>query len=410
VVRHQSFFDNLAALDNDSVEWKVGLAGLGTLRLLDAAVDGPRLAQTDRTAVRVVRDSIAAVPEGDPIRGILSRVLDELENNHPSWNTIAATLVNYGRALDFDGRWALATSVFEIASQIATANGDWSIAIEANIALGGSARRAGQWKKSHAGYAEALYLAGGLGDTPSSLTVRIGMANTQLAHGNLPAADRILSDVVDEASSNGFEEIVADALHSRSSVAHRRGAVAESLTIAYEAFRKSSNPTRQDTILADIGAYFGELGMREAARDAHMIVAATSQLQWVRWQATLNLMELAYLDGAESVFDRYAVELSIAELPSQLRAYALLYTGMGCLRFGREQEGREKLAEADRYASVKGIHQVALEAEKALTHAHEFLGAPSTAADDAPELEEATTIAKSLSDLREIMLSSPQPV
>jgi hypothetical protein len=412
LLRHQSFFEALATLEKDSVEWKAGLAGLTALRLVDAATEDGRLIHSDLSARRAVREAVAALSDGDPIRGILGRLLDELDDPHPDWKAIAGTLVTYGRALDFDGRWKLATSAFEVASDISAANGAWSVAVEADIALGGSARRAGDWKKSHAGYAQALYLATGLGDTASSLTVRVGMANTHLVRGNLPDADRLLSTVVEEASAEGLDEVLADALHCRASVAHNRGNVGEALTTAYEALGKSANATRKDTILADIAAYFAELGMREAARDAHMIVAVTSRYQWIRWQATVNLMELAALDGAEAEFDRWASELSTAELDPRLRAYYLLYRGTGCLGFGREQEGRELLEEAGRFASRNGIHKVFFEAENALSRIAELMRAPPAAVttrdEDIPP--DTYDIAKSLSHLREVALSSTLPI
>jgi tetratricopeptide (TPR) repeat protein len=412
LVRHESFFDSLAVLDPHSTEWQSGLAGLGALRLVDAAIEHGHLARSDWSARRAVRDAVEAVSEGNPIRGILSRLLDEVEKPVPEWKTVAASLVSYGRALDFDGRWVLATNVFEIASEVATANGAWSVAVEANIALGGSARRAGNWKKSHAGYAEALYLAGGLGDVASSLTVRVGMANTQLARGNLVEADRLLTSVVTEADAESLHEVAADALHSLSSVQHNRGNLADAVTTAYEALGKASNPTRKDTILADIAAYFAELGMHDAARDAHLIVSVTSRYQWVRWQAMLNLMELAAQDGAEQDFDRYASELATAELDPRLRAYYLFYRGIGCLGFGREREGRESLEEAERFASVKGIHQVSFEAEKALSRTTELTRAPSAVAATHSDRVRPDTqdIANSLSHLREMALSSTQHV
>ena len=51
---------------------------------------------------------------------------------------------------------------------------------------------------------------------------------------------------------------------------------------------------------------FSELGLRDSARDTHMILTATAQTKLVRWAATLNLMELASLDGMEDAFDAYA--------------------------------------------------------------------------------------------------------
>jgi hypothetical protein len=119
--------------------------------------------------------------------------------------------------------------------------------------------------------------------------------------------------------------------------------------------------------MADIAASMIEMGMRQAARDAHMVIAATSSLQWVRWQSTINLMELAGQDGKEAAFDAYAGELKHAALDPRLRSYFLLYYGQGCLGFNRIDEGTMQLEEAQKFAAQNKINQVAFEAEKALS-------------------------------------------
>ena len=75
------------------------------------------------------------------------------------------------------------------------------------------------------------------------------------------------------------------------------GEHAEGLKLAYEALGLSTKPTERDEVLEDIAAMFVQLGMHDAARDAHLVLSATAQTKFVRWSATLNLMELASLDG-----------------------------------------------------------------------------------------------------------------
>jgi hypothetical protein len=118
--------------------------------------------------------------------------------------------------------------------------------------------------------------------------------------------------------------------------------------------------------MADIAAALGEMGMLNAARDAHLIVSMTSRYQWVRWQATINLMELASMEGMEGPFEEYASELRNAALDPRLRSYFLLYYGQGLIAFGREEEGRKFLTEARTFASRQKINQVAFEADEAL--------------------------------------------
>ena len=72
--------------------------------------------------------------------------------------------------------------------------------------------------------------------------------------------------------------------------------------------------TARERILGEIAAAYHGLGMLDAARDGYSIVAVTSPHQWVRWQATINLMELAVADCDESQFDTYVEQLSTAAL------------------------------------------------------------------------------------------------
>jgi hypothetical protein len=97
-----------------------------------------------------------------------------------------------------------------------------------------------------------------------------------------------------------------------------------------------------------------------------LIVAATAQDQWVRWQATLNLMELASIDGMQEAFDSYASELAGASLSPTWRAYFYLYLGQGHERFGRYELAVESLNEAVAFATTHQFHRVAFEAEQSL--------------------------------------------
>jgi hypothetical protein len=199
------------------------------------------------------------------------------------------------------------------------------------------------------------------------LTVQVGIANTYIAKGNLPHAQTILDDVVLQARDQHLPEVEGVALHSQSGLAQIRGDFSEGVKLAYEAFNLCAKPADRDLILADIAAGLSALGMRDAARDAHLILAATSQAKRTRWQATINLLELASLDGMEQSFDLYASELRNAPMGVWLRSHFLLIFGEGLARFGRFEAAEEMLQEAERFASANQIHRVAFEAEAALT-------------------------------------------
>jgi hypothetical protein len=337
------------------------------------------------------------------------RVVDDLRGAGPDWSKVNHSLFAYGRALDLDGSWALAVDVFDTVAEIARADRDPQLAIDATTALGGSARRSGDWDRSAEGYAEAAYLADALGDKSSGLTVRIGTANTQMARGNLPAAQLILDEVIAESTKSGLDGVSALAHHGSASIAHLQGRYADAVTLAYKALEKATNPTVRDNIMADLAAAFGAMGLYDAARDAYLVTSTTSRYQWVRWQAAINLMEMAAVEGNAESFDSYGRELRYAALDPRLRSYFLLLYGEGCQLLGRHDEGLRSISDARDFAAEHKIYQVAHDAEQALVAGEKTARAVASAKAWAnePISAEVAHVMNALSSLREAALVSP---
>ncbi|HVS61485.1 MAG TPA: hypothetical protein VHE82_12400, partial [Gemmatimonadaceae bacterium] len=214
---------------------------------------------------------------------------------------------------------------------------------------------------------QAAYVADTLGDRAGVLGVQVGIANTYMAKGNLPQAQVILDDVLVQARDQELTEVQGYALHSRASLAQRKGDNAEGVKLAYEALNLTKNPAERDLVLEDIAAMFTELGFHDAARDAHLILTATAQSKLARGSATVNLMELASLDGMKEAFDCYAHELAVSPLSPWTRAHYLLFLGEGFGRFGEFETAKEALNEAVAFAEANEIHQVSFKAQAALT-------------------------------------------
>jgi tetratricopeptide (TPR) repeat protein len=267
--------------------------------------------------------------------------------------------------------------------------------------VGGTARRNGDWETSARAYSQAAYIADTLGDRPGVLTVQVGIADTYLAKGNLPQAQTILDDVIVQARDQELPEVQGLALHSRAALASRSGEHAEALKLAYEALNLTAKPADRDVVLEDIAAIFTQMGMHDPARDALLVLTATAQMKFVRWSATLNLMELASLDGTEDAFDGYARQLARAPLGPWLRSHYLLFLGEGFNRFGRQEASVQALEETVRFAESNQIHQVAFKAQDALTAAR---SAPRTLTSFTPPPtwvpDDIATVVRAISELR----------
>jgi tetratricopeptide (TPR) repeat protein len=402
MIRHQVYFDTLGSMKEDSASWRSVFAGLSVLRLVDAYADaGSPSNPADWAQLHSVRTAIEAVGEGDPVRGVLTSVFEQATKRSAIDDTVCTALMSYGRALDYEASWALATDVFSTVAKLARPERNARLAVEAHTAVGGAARRNGDWDISARAYSQAAYIADTLGDREGVLGVQIGIANTYLAKGNLPQAQAILDDVLVQARDQQLPPIQGMALHTLAALAQRRGEYADGLKFAYEALNLVSKPTDRDFVLEDIAGLFTELGLRDSARDAHLVLTATAQTKLVRWTATLNLMELASIDGMEEAFQSYAHELAAAPLGAWVRSHYLLFLGEGLARFGHQVEAREALQEAASFADSNQIHQAAFKAHAALAalrSAREVVTAFPTPTTRVPD--DIGTVVRAISDLR----------
>lgn len=408
MLRHHAFFETLGSVSREEGLWRSTFAGLAVLRLVDQTDDsGDVTAAPPWSVLHTTREAIAALSTGDPARGILTRVVELIDSGRRISAEVGDQLMAYGRSLDVEGRWGLAAEVFRTVAARFPAPSQMRLAIESCTALGSAARHIGDWDGSARGYAEAQHLADTIGDRAASLTVQVGVAGTLMSRGNLQAADRDLDAVLEEAHATSLEHVEALALHAKASVAHSRGDYQRAVHLAYRSLELTTNRSSRERILADIAAAYAGLGMRDAARDGYSIVALTSPHQWVRWQATLNLMELAIGDGEKEAFVDYMRLTESAALDPRLRAYFLFFKALGHDRF-EMGAAHEMFDSAAQFASEHGFHQIEFEIEAAAERSR-----ANTPTDFPPAIEDrplsgdekVRSIAEALALLREAATS-----
>ena len=408
MIRHQSYFDTLGSMQEDSASWRAVFAGLSVLRLVDAYTDtGSSVDPANWAQLHSVRTAIEAVGEGDPVRGVLTNVLEEVTKRHKIDDTVSASLLAYGRALDYQAAWGLAIDVFSVVAKMTAPERNPKLAVEAHVLVGGAARRNGDWEISARAYSQAAYIADTLGDRQGVLTVQVGIANTYMAKGNLPQAQTILDDVLVQARDQELPQVQAIALHSRAALAHHKGDNSEGIKLAHEALSLTESPAERDSVLEDIAAMFTAIGLRDAARDAHLVLAATARNKMVQATGTINLMELAAVDGMSEAFDSYARELASARLSPWLRAHYLFYLGEGMDRLGRRDASEDALKEAISFADANQIHQVSFKAQSALSAVRS--AARSSKPFVAPPTwvpEEVSAVVRAMSELRKTAVAA----
>jgi hypothetical protein len=361
MLAHLVYFETLASIeDNTTPAWKSVAAGLVVLRLVDAWLDeGPHIVTTDVTQLSSIRESVATVPAGDPIRSILSGMLDTLQQAETSsLQTVASQMLAYGRALHYAGQWQLANDVFMTLADRAFAIRDSEIAIESSLRLGFVSRKLGNLEAADRAYDSARQEAIRVSDSEGRVRAQLGFALNTVARGNLPNADTLLEQVAEEALQHNASSVVSEALHARAHVAHLRKDFRASVRFGYAALEFAGDALARDRILADVAAAFADLGYLAAARDAHLIVAATTQEEWLRHQTLVNLLDVAIREQHEPAFQDYRRLLNEAPLQPYIRAYFHLYSGQGFRTFGQVANAMAEFQSAIDVATSYNLNQI----------------------------------------------------
>jgi len=367
-LRHLPFFAELAALESEDPTWRSVTAGLVVLRLVDSWIEeGATVVSADSWGLRSVRAAIEDMPHGVPARTLLSGVVEALTSaNGGDLHAVAPRLMAYARSLDLDARWSLAADVYQTVIAHAHPIEDSDVAVNALLRRAHCLRELGDLPAAMSVFATAGQVARANSDLMSDLRSRIGEAKVLAAKGNLPAADAILEQAAAEADSLELAEVRSIASHDRSYIAHLRGQYDAAVRFAYDAMRDSTSERERDRILGDLAGSFYMLGLKSAARDAFLILASTAREQYMRWTATINLMELAAEEGVSIQFERYRQQLAGAALPPMLQAQYELHVGRGYQSFGEFDSARPWLERAARTAVAHSFNQLAFAAEESL--------------------------------------------
>ena len=367
-MRHLPFFTELASLEQSDPAWRAVTAGLVFLRLVDAWIEeGASAVAADGWGVRSVAACLEEMPTGSTARTILMSALDALTSARcGDMHAVAPRLMAYARSLDLDAKWALAADVYDTVLAHVHPEEESEIAVNALLNRGHCLRQLGDFPLSQDAFNTAAELAHKAGDMIGVLRARIGEAKIVVARGNLPAADAILNETIALANKHSLAEVRSMATHDRAHIAQIRGQYDLAIRFAYDAMHDSVNETNRDRILGDLAGSFYMLGVKTAARDAFLILAATAREQWQRWVASINLMELAAEDAVEVQFERYRQQLATSDLPPILLTQFQLHAGRGYHQLGRFTEARTWLDRALDTATTHSFNQLIFETETAL--------------------------------------------
>jgi tetratricopeptide (TPR) repeat protein len=400
--RHLAFFEALGKMDETDPHWRSVSAGLVVMRLVDEWTRvGSDAVRSDSWGVTAVREAIADVPETTPLRRILSAIVESIASaSSVDIHALVPRLMAYAQSLEYDARWALAADIYETVVAHGDPVADADLVVPAFLQLGHCRRMLDELDRAAFAYENAARVAHAAGDMFGLLRSRIGDAKVAISRGNMPLAETILDETTERAQLSGFDDLQSRSLHERAYLAGLCGQHERAVHFAYQALAVTPAPRDRDRILANIAAGLQHLGLYDAARDANLVLAMTSQEQYVRWLAELNLMELAAKEGIELQFDKYRRELESADFSPLMRVTYLLHVGRGYHTLGDSESGIPYLERSVELAAQHRLNQIMFECEEALSDARRAVRRP---APQPPVLDaELQSVVDAMHDMREV--------
>jgi tetratricopeptide (TPR) repeat protein len=398
-LRHLPFFQEIAALEENSDAWNSATAGLLTLRLVDSWLEsGAGNAADDEWNFRSVCAAVDKMNPRSPMHSLLTSVLAAIREGKPNVRVAIGSLTAYAKALEWEAKWALAADVYQTLLAHLHPIEDSEASMEANIYLAVCYRTINDLESAAAAYAAASEIGTAVGDMVGILRARIGEASLAQLRGNFPQASAILDETIASATAPALHEVRARALNARSGIAILGGHYDLGVKLAYEAMELTKSQIERDRILNNIAAAFTSLGVYTAARDALLVLTVTAQEQYMRWAASINLLDVASLTGSRVLFEQHQRELAGATLDPFLRTSLELTVGTGYGRFHEEARASAHLNRALALASEHRLTQLMFDAEKALASLGKQSPPPRQAPAFSPGVEE---VASALRELRQ---------
>lgn len=404
---HRAYIEALADATEGSPAWHAIVAGYAALQLFEGWLDGGLGATPpSMLEVRRIRRYVEAVPETRSERRCLAQLVDRIEATSdvsPDARAAASAevgqvLASYAKLLQYDAQWELAADVNRTLVDFARSVNDAPRLLDSMLMRGYSLRMAGRLDEASDAYAALRSAAVAANDERYRLESHLSDAKVAVDRGNFPAARDLLDRTIAEARRAECRVVVAKGLTDRARVAAQEGDLERSLACSHEALELTTDSVARERILANIALTFAQMGMHEAARDAGLLVAATAQDRSTRLAALVNLMELAYQDRRELVFEQYRRELARESMTPNLEAAYLQTSAEGLHAFGRIGEARVAATRVLDVAERHGLYELVLAADALLASADP---APVPAPRSEPATSgEAARIAQSIAGMR----------
>ena len=405
---HRAYIEALAEAPEGSATWHSIVAGYAALQLFESWMNGGLGATAPSMLdVRHVRRYVDAVPERHPGRRCLVQLVDGIEaaTAHPGVaprsaqrSEVGRVLASYAKLLQYEAHWGLAADVHGTLVELAQRTNDVPRMLDAMLMRGYGLRMQGRLDEATDAYASLRAAATAANDERYRLESHLSDAKVAMDRGNFPAARDLLDRTIAEARQHECWPVVSKGLAERARVAVTQRDHELALGCLYEALELAPDAAARERILSNIALTFAQMGLRQAARDAALLVAATAQDRSTRLTALVNLMELAHQDGRELVFEQYRRDLAREELAPYLLVTYLETSVAGLRVFGRPGEARHAAQRMLEVAEHHGLNEFVLRAEALL--GDDGSASPARRTDIRPATPQTLAIAGAIADMR----------
>ena len=234
-------------------------------------------------------------------------------------------------------------------------------------------RKLNRFDEAEEAYAEAGRVAVSAGDVHSELLSRIGRAYAMLGRGNLPEAERCLTNALADARRTGVRAAEAQSEHALAAVLQHRGSPDRALVHVWRAFELYDEEDDRLRALNDAGIMFLMLGDPIAAERALLQVVRKGGSQDNVSNALIELMHCASYRRDRVAFARWRgrCEERKGDMPPNILADYHFKSGIGEARFGLVRRSHVSLARALKIAEDAGLHEFVFKIERIRSGLHD---------------------------------------
>ncbi len=214
-------------------------------------------------------------------------------------------------------------------------------------------------------YEEAASLAAGSGDRHAESLSRIGRAVVLTGRGNLPQAEALLRDVLDDAPAED-RDVRARANQALAVVLSTAGQPAEAIPHEWRAFELFDDELSRMRTLSDLGVMLLMVGEAESAERALREILRNGASRDVTDNALIELMHCASYRHDRVGFERWREQCDARRdsMPPNILVDYMLKAGIGRARFGQLDRAERLLTNALQIADQAGLHEFTFRIER----------------------------------------------